>query len=408
MDTYSSWRKLWEGFAPLLQALADDLISAQDIIGQWEAREGARGQERPRWTHNDERKYRAAITRAQRVLKWRKKGIQDLLNDVESLRDACTARLANAREELSFRSNQNIASFTYVTIVFLPLGFAASVFGMNGYPAAGWLASMVVIAVVTLAITVIALANAKLLLAVAEQFFKDALSLTGDVFQSSLIGQQKCQRDERAQDPAAPNKPSHGDQNGGDPLHSHAVRHVLFWMAYLLIEILAKRVAIACRTLPASLIQSLGLLRPDATLPASVGSAGGSSGPPASVGSTGGSSGPRAEAVGRKIIRIAGGILILPLLLISWTVQLLFYNAFDILTFLGRLTKKTFYALVIPGDANRAATDAKMVTWLIKPPSSLRPVRKYMSRDEKSENPTPQAEAPAAVDRSDSGPVEDV
>ncbi|KAG6362407.1 hypothetical protein INS49_010637 [Diaporthe citri] len=282
MDRYSSWSTLWEGFAPLVQALADDLASTQDIISQWDAREGSRGQERPRWTRNDERKYRDAITRSQRVLNWRKRGIQKLLDDVKSLQELCTTRLANAREELSFRRNQNIASFTYVTIVFLPLGFAASVFSMNGYPAAGWVASMVVIAVVTLAITVIALANAKLLLAVAEQFSKDALRLTGDVFQSSLIGQHKRQQDERAQ--ASP---------------------------------------------------------------------------------------------------------------------LLFYNVLDILTFLGRLTRKTFYALVIPSDANGAATDRKMVTWLIEPPSSLRPVRKYMSRDEKSEKPTPQADTPVAADRSD-------
>lgn len=407
MDTYSSWSKLWEGFAPLLQALTDDLISTQGLIGQWETREDGRGQEKPRWTHNDEKKYRADITRCQRVLQWRKKRIQDLLDDVESLREACTARLANAREELSFRSNQNIASFTYVTIVFLPLGFAANVFSMNGYPAAGWVASMVVIAVVTLAITVIALANAKLLLAVAEQLFKDAMRLTRDVFQSSLIGQQKRQRDERAQDPSVPSKPSYGDPKGGDPLQSHAIRHVLFWIAYLLIELPARRVALACRALPASLMQSLGLLRPDATPPASVSSSSGSSGSSASVGSTGGSSEPPAAAAGRKIIRIAGGILILPLLVISWTIQLFFYNVLDILTFLGRLTKRILYALVAPSDTNGPATDTKMVTWLIEPPPSLRPVRKYMSRDEKSEKPAPQVDPPVAVDRSDTSSLEE-
>lgn len=107
-------------------------------------------------------------------------------------------------------------------------------------------------------------------------------------------------------------------------------------------------------------------------------------------------------------MRIAGGILILPLLLLSWTIQLLFYNVLDILTFLGRSTKKIFCALVVPSDANRAATDTKIVTWLIEPPPSLRPVRKYMSRHEKSEKTTPQADAPVAADKSDSGPLEEV
>lgn len=395
MDTYASWNKVWEGFAPLLQALADGLISAQDLIGQWEAREDGRGQEKPRWTHNDERKYRAEIARGQLVLQRRKKGIQDLLKDIESLRDACTARLANAREELSFRSSQNIASFTYVTIVFLPLGFAASVFSMNGYPDAGWVASMVVIAVVAVTITATALANAKLLLGVADQFSKDAQRLTGNVFRSSLIGQQQRQRDERAQASPELKKSSHGEQKGGDPRQSHTTRHVLFWMAYLLIELPARRVALACRALPASLMHSLGLLRPDST-------------PLSEVGSIGGPSGKPTAAVGKKLIRVAGGLLILPLLLISWTLQLLFYNVLDIMTLFGQLTRKTFYALVAPSDARGTASDTNIVTWLIDPPSSLRPVRKLMSREEKSEKPSPEAGTPApeadtpvAADRSD-------
>lgn len=395
MDTYSSWSILWEGFAPLLQALSDDLTSAQDIISQWEGREAGRGQERPRWTLNDERKYRAPITRGQRVLNLRKKAIQDLRDDLESLQEACTTRLANAREELSFRSSQNIASFTYVTIVFLPLGFAASVFSMNGYPDAGWVASMVVIAVVALTITATALANAKLLLGIAEQFSQDARRLTGTVFQSSLIGQQQKQRDEQVQASTELNKSSHGEKKGGDPRQSRTARHVLFWMAYLLIELPARRVALACRALPASLIQSLGLLRPHSP-------------PPSEVDSIGRHSGEPTAAVGGKIIRVAGGLLILPLLLISWTLQLLFYNVIDILTLLSRLTRKTFYALVAPSDAHGTAGDTKMVTWLIDPPSSLRPVRKLMSRDEKGEKPPPQADTPAPADRSDSGSHEQV
>lgn len=401
MDKYSSWSKLWEGFAPLLQALVDDLTSTQDVIAQWETREDDRGQERPRWTHNREKKYRAEILRLQRVLQWRKKGIQDLLHDVESLRDACTSRLANAREELSFRSSQNIASFTYVTIVFLPLGFAASVFSMNGYPSSSWVAGMAVIAVITLAITVTALANTKLLLAVAEKLSRDALRITGAVFQSSLIGKEKQrQRDERAQASHEQNKPAYqGDRKGSDPLQNHATRHVLFWMAYLLIELPARRVALACRALPASLMLSLGLSRPDATPPPAVDSTDGTSGPPDPA---------PPPAFGRKFVRITGGILILPLLLISWTIQLLFYNVLDIVIFLGRLTRKTFYALVSPSDANGLTTDTKMVTWLIDPPPSLRPVRKFMSRDEKSEKLPPQADTTVSPDRSNSGSLEEV
>lgn len=397
MDTYSSWIKLWEGFAPLLQALADDLSSAQDLIGQWEMREVDRSQERPRWTHDDEKKYRANITSGQRVLRWRKKRLQDLLDKVESLREACAARLENAREELSFRSNQNIASFTYVTIVFLPLGFAASVFSMSGSPAASWVASMAVIAVVTLAITVIALANAKLLMTLAKKLSEDSLSFTGRVLQSSAIGQeQQRRRDERAQASAVPSEPSDGKQKGGNPLKGHATRHALFWMAYLLIELPARRVALACRALPASLVHIPSLLRPDITPQSSAGSTGELSGTPSrdstgeshgtsSFDSTSGSSSPLAAAAGKRTIWIVWGMLVLPLLLISWTIQLLFHNILDILAFLGRLTRKTFRALVTLSDAYGAATNSDMVTKLIYLPSSLRPVRKFMSGDEERE-----------------------
>ncbi|KAG8157323.1 hypothetical protein KVR01_012707 [Diaporthe batatas] len=403
MDTYSSWHRKWEGFAPLLQALADDLVSAQDIVGQWDAREGGRGQERPRWTHNDERKYRAAITRAQRVVDWHKKKIKDALNDVESLREACTTRLANAREELAFRSSQNIASFTYVTIVFLPLGFAASVFSMNGYPDAGWVASMTVIAVVTLAITTIALANAKMLLGVAEQVSKDARRFTGTVFRSSLIGQQQQQRrrGERVSDSPEPNESSNDDPKAGEPLDGRTIRHVLFWMAYLLIELPGKRVALACRELPASLKQTLGSPRPDDG-PAGTGG----------VGSTDGDSEVllSAASIFRKSMRIVGGVLLLPLLFISWTMQLLFYNILDILVFLGHLMRRTFYGLVTFGDSNGPATNTKVLKWLIDPPSSLRPMRNVMSRDEVGQDSLASTQSATSVesDQSDPDPREEV
>lgn len=255
------------------------------------------------------------------------------------------------------------------------------------------MANMVVIAVIALAITATALANAKLLLAATEQLSTDTSRLTGAVFQSSLIGQQKRQKDEREQASPAPGMPADGKNKGGEPLHGHTLLHVLFWMAYLLIELPARRLALACRSLPASFLQSLGSSRTAAATPL-----------PAATGLIE----TDAATIGRKFVRIMGGILILPLLLMSWTIQLLFYNVLDILTVLGRLTKKTFYALVTPSNANRAATDTKIVSWLIDPPSSLRPVRKFMANYETSEMPSPEADEPMAADGSDSSSPKEV
>lgn len=78
-----------------------------------------------------------------------------------------------------------------------------------------------------------------------------------------------------------------------------------------------------------------------------------------------------------------GGILLLPLLLVSSTIQLVFYNVLDILVFLGRLIKKTFHGLIKLSDAKGSSSNTKILTWLIDPPSSLRPMRNVMSRSEK-------------------------
>lgn len=100
--------------------------------------------------------------------------------------------------------------------------------------------------------------------------------------------------------------------------------------------------------------------------------------------------------------------MILPLLLVSWTIQILFYNVLDVLTLLGRLTLKIIHALAAPGDAQGPATDSKMVTWLIEPPPSLWPVRKFMTRDKESEKSPPREDTPVSAGRSGSGSAEQV
>lgn len=61
-------------------------------------------------------------------------------------------------------SNENMLTFTYVTVIFLPLGFAASVYSMAEAPGRVLLTQMIVTAVVTLLLTVVILLNTKILL----------------------------------------------------------------------------------------------------------------------------------------------------------------------------------------------------------------------------------------------------
>ncbi|KAL1848018.1 hypothetical protein VTK73DRAFT_10214 [Phialemonium thermophilum] len=163
-DDYASWSRLWGELEPLLQAVEDNLTSVLDTLAQWNGRVPARGLERPRWTRDDERKYRAALTRLQGAGARSVGELHSLAKRTAKLHAFFSARLDGAREQLSFQSNQSIMSFTYVTVIFLPLGFAASIFSMSETPGPALIAHMAVSALVALAITVVVLVNARMLL----------------------------------------------------------------------------------------------------------------------------------------------------------------------------------------------------------------------------------------------------
>jgi hypothetical protein len=67
------------------------------------------------------------------------------------------------RGDLEIRGADDIRLFTYVTVVFLPVGFATGIFSMSDTPSSHTLICMVITAVVALLVTVIALTNAKTL-----------------------------------------------------------------------------------------------------------------------------------------------------------------------------------------------------------------------------------------------------
>lgn len=162
-DEYSYWRDLWQDFEPLLWTLEEDLANAHTTFKEWEEREKERGLGKPRWTQGDERKFGASIRAIRRENKNRMKKLESLHANVRSLLESCSKHLAGIRDDLTFRSDQNIATFTYVTVVFLPLGFAASIFSMSGPPGTTLVASMVTVSLAALAITILALVNGDVL-----------------------------------------------------------------------------------------------------------------------------------------------------------------------------------------------------------------------------------------------------
>lgn len=245
INAYLSWSARWQEFEPLVQMLDNDLASTQTTVNQWETRETERGKEKPRWTPNDERKYRASIMTIRREIKHQVNQLQRLRERTKAVHYLCSNRLDKAREDLRFRSEQNIAMFTYVTVVFLPLGFTASIFSMNGIPERSIAINMVIAATAALIVTIMALWNAKGLISIAEIVSKKFKDLTAAKKQSSLImrGRNKLENKD---------KTSNAGYLSADPAGTSSTTFgsdLIFWIGYIYIEAPARAIVTACRAL---------------------------------------------------------------------------------------------------------------------------------------------------------------
>lgn len=244
-NAYTSWSTLWQLYEPLLRLLEDDLASTLRIVNKWQQK-GEGDEERPQWTRSKERKYRAQVTKIRLQIKNQTSQLQHLHANIKSLRESCSNGLEKARGELSFRSEQNIASFTYVTVVFLPLGFATSIFSMNGHPGTSVVISMLTASVVALSITVIALMNAKVLAGVVEDITSEFSKRTANAKGSSAMaqGRKRTERKDRAPDAGSINPAPLGISS-----KSLSSWNLIFWIGYIFIEVPARMIAPALRYL---------------------------------------------------------------------------------------------------------------------------------------------------------------
>lgn len=177
-------------FDKILQSMEEDLTSNLTTVQKWTSREKNRGGENPRWTQNDERKYRTAIRKANNateqtvgVLESRLHNIQTLKDDFQRLKDDfhrqiddLASRQTEIRDAQEFHQNENVRYFTYATVIFLPLGFAASFFSMSGVPDHAIVVSLVQFAVAALAVTIAILLSVRLALKSAETTLRPLLS----------------------------------------------------------------------------------------------------------------------------------------------------------------------------------------------------------------------------------------
>lgn len=162
-DTYLNLSKQWPPFIYTLQVMEEDLKETLEKISLWNNREKDRHPDRPRWTRNDESRYRAAITKSNASNNQTIRDLDHYLVQVQSLRTSLISRIEFTRNELSFQSAENVRFFTTVTVIFLPLGFATGTFSMSGAPNGTTLWQMVVMALGVFALTVVSLVNVRIM-----------------------------------------------------------------------------------------------------------------------------------------------------------------------------------------------------------------------------------------------------
>lgn len=252
----------WQRYRAILQVVDETLEDVELEVSKWESREKDRGQERPRWTRNDERKYGGIIKKFQRSTNKQIRNLHSVHASVKSVKDTYTKGQEQTREDLSLRKSEDIRFFTYVTVVFLPLGFASSIFSMNGTPPGDLVVNLVICAIVALTITVIALFNAKTLAHITERAVRLIEEYSQSKMERSILivgstkemvkevnGSQDPQL-EKGQDLPIGNSLKHSSEIINTNYQDKSIGTLdpsRFWflMVYILLELPARRVAIA-------------------------------------------------------------------------------------------------------------------------------------------------------------------
>jgi hypothetical protein len=160
-EDYASIAREWRRYIQILVVVEENLIDNIEKIDQWEQRERDRQSQQPRWTERDIRDHFTTILRLTILTQRQGSGIRRLKDNVRAFHGSLPGQLESIREDISFRGSENIGLFTYVTVFFLPLGFATGVLSMNGIPDHSLLKNLVYLALVAFGLTVIALINAR-------------------------------------------------------------------------------------------------------------------------------------------------------------------------------------------------------------------------------------------------------
>lgn len=164
-----NYSRLHSKTGEILRDVLKQLDHALRTIEDWEKREDSRDI-RSRWSQKDEDRYGKRLielTRKCKINLQQLKVQRDRLEEQQKLADQRHNNLINYMSlqtaRTSSQSAEDVRLFTYVTIIFLPLSFSSSLFSMQGAPQSSTISVMAPTTVIALAITILALANMKVL-----------------------------------------------------------------------------------------------------------------------------------------------------------------------------------------------------------------------------------------------------
>lgn len=160
-NAFLATRRRFERFQKVLQIVQGDLAENLTRIDQWLAREKERQAERPRWTFSDESHYRSIISKQGFSNVHEVQELRRSYAKIVSFNDSIAKKLDIMRNDVDQHRADDIQRFTWVTIFFLPMGFATGVFSMNGAPGGRTLWQMIVTMVCALLVTVLLLMYSK-------------------------------------------------------------------------------------------------------------------------------------------------------------------------------------------------------------------------------------------------------
>ncbi|KAI9648345.1 hypothetical protein NHQ30_002978 [Ciborinia camelliae] len=296
-DDYFTSSALWNKYQHILQVVEEELESAIRVIEKWEKREDDRKAERPRWTRKDKTKYRGFINKWGGSTSRQIGDLRSAYRNIKFLRETLTSSQDQIRNDLSLKGSERIRFFTYVTVVFLPLGFATSIFSMSGAPDGVVLINMTACAIIALLITILVLLNVKQLASIVDDLFSMYHRCSrAKIEHSIVVSQQKLRWSalEEAEEIDTEKKQAKSSRGLRNKQRRKLLRietwTLLFWVYYISIEFPARRVLQASNELKGRKITFLSL------------------------------------------VHILLGVVFLPLFIVSCLFQLIIYNAADILT----------------------------------------------------------------------------